>query len=138
MNCQECQAVILEAADCGSSSASVQGHLTACAGCQVFFESQRAIHYLLCGSLNRVQLSQDFETRLRSRIHADRSLDIVRRVIASLEFAAYLLLGGAAVFLSALLIQLPAPDLSLYLPAIVMSIALTIVWQFVSGESASD
>jgi hypothetical protein len=138
MNCPECEALILEAADCGSNSATVRAHLTECASCQAFFEVQQTIHGLLCGGLSEVHLSREFEARLRRRIHVDRSLAWVRRAIASLEFTSYLLLAGAVVFLSALVMRLPWPELPFYFPAIVVGIALTIVREFVSGEIASD
>ena len=138
MNCPECEALILEAAGCGGNSATVRAHLTECASCQAFFEVQQAVHGLLCSGLSGVQLSGEFEARLRRRIQVVRSIAWIQRAIASLELTSYLLLTGAAVFLPAMIMQLRWPNLPLYFPAIVVGIALTIVREFVSEEVASD
>jgi len=138
MNCPDCEAVILDSADCSSTPAAVEAHLADCKSCRAFFESQHMLHRLRSRGLADVHLSEEFQARLNKRIQINRSLDRVGRAISFLEFAGYLLLAGAVIFTSASLTQFPWLDPRLYLPAISVGAGVMIVREFVSGETASD
>lgn len=54
---------------------AVRGHLEGCARCRVFVQTSRELDHALVAAMPRVQLSPDFDARLRERIAA-----VTRRV----------------------------------------------------------
>ena len=138
MNCAECEALILDAADCGRSSAAIRAHLTECTSCRAFFDVQQAIHQLLRSGLSTVHVPGEFQVRIHRQLQLDRSLEIVRRAIAFLESATCLVLGGTVMVLSTTLTRLPWTNPQFYLPAIAVGGVLFGVREFLLGEATSD
>jgi hypothetical protein len=137
MNCQDCETLILDYAEPDSTAAAISAHLNGCGKCREFLATQQAIRQVLCKGLGAIHLSVEFESRLRTRIRRDQSMDQVRRAIAFTEGASVPLLAVAVFLISLDLMRLPWQDPALYVPTITASIVLTILKDVVSGENAA-